>query len=404
MLLCSHFVFSCWSKKKYSLQVLVNSGNILHTNMTDSQNLLEQLIAIDSVNPSLVTGGAGETKIAKFVQHWLETNGFTTHWLETTPNRPSVVAIAKGTGGGRSLMLNGHLDTVTIAGYEGNALEPRIENGKMFGRGSYDMKSGVAAMLVAAARAKELGLRGDILIACVADEEDSSLGTEEVLRSFTANAGIVTEPTELEIQIAHKGFVWATITTHGVAAHGSRPYLGVDAIAKMGRVLIELEQLDLRLRSSQPHAILGTGSVHASIISGGEERSSYPAQCVLEIERRTIPSENASTLEAEIQAILETCQAADPNFKASFKIGLERHPLETPRNAKILEILKGKTNAKLSGASYWADAALMQAAGIDTVMYGVIGEGAHASTEWVDLSSLETLTDNLFETIKEFCQ
>ncbi len=372
--------------------------------MTDSQTLLEQLIAIDSVNPSLVPHSTGETKIAKFVQHWLEQNGFTTHWLEATAGRPSVVGIAKGTGGGRSLMLNGHLDTVTIAGYEGNPLEPRVENGKMYGRGSYDMKSGVAAMLIAATRAKALGLRGDITVACVADEEDSSLGTEEVLRSFTADAGIVTEPTELEIVTAHKGFVWATITTHGIAAHGSRPPLGVDAIAKMGRVLIELEKVDKRLQTGETHPILGTGSLHASLISGGEERSSYPATCVLEIERRTIPSENAQTLEAEIKTILETCQVADLTFKASFKIGLERHPLETPPDAAILEILSRITGAKHAGASYWADAALMQAAGIDTVMYGVIGEGAHAKTEWADLSSLETLTNNLFETIKEFCQ
>ncbi len=371
--------------------------------MTDSQKLLEQLIAINSVNPSLVAGGAGETSIAQFVQRWLEQNGFITHWLEPKSGRPSVVGVSKGTGGGRSLMLNGHLDTVTVSGYQGNPLEPCVENGKMYGRGSYDMKSGVAAMLVAASRAKKLGLHGDILVACVADEEDSSLGTEEVLRHFTADAGIVTEPTELELVTAHKGFVWATITTHGVAAHGSRPHLGVDAIAKMGRVLVELEVLDTRLRSSSPHPILGTGSIHASIISGGEERSSYPASCTLELERRTIPSENASTLEAEIKAILETCQKVDPNFKASYSIGLERHPLETPKNAAILEILQRKTGAKISGASYWADAALMQTAGIDTVMYGVIGAGAHASTEWVDLASLEILTNNLFETIKEFC-
>ncbi len=371
--------------------------------MTEAQNLLEQLITIDSVNPSLVAGGAGETNIAQFVKNWLEENGFQTHWLEATAGRPSVVGIAKGTGSGRSLMLNGHLDTVTIAGYEGHALEPRVENGKLYGRGSYDMKSGVAAMLVAAYRAKKLGLRGDIIVACVADEEDSSIGTEEVLRHFTADAGIVTEPTELEIQVAHKGFVWATITTHGIAAHGSRPHLGVDAIAKMGRVLLELEKLDVGLRSSSPHPILGTGSIHASIIGGGEERSSYPAQCVLEIERRTIPGQNAATLKAEIETILETCQAADPTFKASYSLGLERHPLETPENAAILEILQRQTSAKLSGASYWADAALMQAAGIDTVMYGVIGDGAHAKTEFVDLASLEILTNNLFETIKEFC-
>jgi acetylornithine deacetylase len=368
-----------------------------------SISLTQDLVRIESTNPTLVRGGTGETAIAEFVRHWLEQHGFRTHWLESTPKRPSVVGVYKGIGGGRSLMLNGHLDTVTLEGYDGNPLEPSIEGGKLYGRGSYDMKSGLAAMLVAAARAAAQGLRGDIVVACVADEEDASLGTQEVLRHFKTDAGVVCEPTELELVTAHRGFVWASITTHGVAAHGSRPHLGVDAITKMGRVLTELGALDKRLQSGTPHPLLGTGSLHASIISGGQERSSYPAVCNLELERRTIPSESAETLRQEIEAILETCRQADPDFRASFAIGLERQPLETPMNAAVLEVMQRHAGQRVSGASYWADAALMQAAGIDTVMFGVVGGGAHAALEWVETDSIEKLTDTLTAFIVEFC-
>jgi acetylornithine deacetylase len=365
--------------------------------------LTQDLIRIESTNPTLVRGGTGETSIAKFVQHWLEQHGFATHWLETTPNRPSVVGVYKGSGGGRSLMLNGHLDTVTLEGYDGDPLKPFIKEGKLYGRGSYDMKSGVAAMLVAAARAKAQGLRGEIVVACVADEEDASLGTEEVLRHFKTDAGVVCEPTELELVTAHRGFVWASISTHGVAAHGSRPHLGVDAIVKMGRVLTELGALDKHLQSGTPHLLLGTGSLHASLISGGQERSSYPAVCKLELERRTIPGESAATLRQEIEAILEQCRQADPDFRASFEIGLERQPLETPKNAAVLEVMQRHVAGKVSGVSYWADAALMQAAGIDTLMLGVVGGGAHAALEWVEVESIEKLTTTLTAFIVDYC-
>jgi acetylornithine deacetylase len=366
-------------------------------------SLTQDLVSIESTNPTLVPGGTGETAIAKFVQHWLEQHGFATHWFESTPNRPSVVGMSKGSGGGRSLMLNGHLDTVTLEGYVDNPLEPTIKDGKIYGRGSYDMKSGVAAMLVAAARASEQGLRGDVVVACVADEEAASLGTEEVLRHFKTDAGLVCEPTELQLVTAHRGFVWATIRTHGIAAHGSRPHLGVDAIAKMGRVLTELEQLDKRLRSSPAHPLLGTGSLHASLIAGGQERSSYPALCQLELERRTIPGESTATLRHEIETILAICNQADPDFRASFEIGLERQPLETPKNAAVLEVIKRYVGSGSSGVSFWADAALMQAAGIDTVMFGVIGAGAHAMLEWAEIESIEKLTDTLTAFVVDYC-
>jgi acetylornithine deacetylase len=377
--------------------------------MSETQTLLEQLVRIDSVNPDLVPGGAGETQIAKFVQTWLEEKGFETHWLENTPGRPSVVGIARGSGGGKTLMLNGHIDTVTTAGMSIPALEPRVEDGRLYGRGSYDMKCGVAAMLTAAAQAKTLGLRGDVIVACVADEENASIGTSEVAGQFKADAAIVCEPTNLEMTLAHKGFVWANISTHGKAAHGSRPDLGVDAIAKMGAVLIELEKLADRLAQNPKHPLLGTGSVHASIISGGEERSSYPATCSLEIERRTVPGETSELVRTELQAIIDTCASRDPNFQASLEIGLIRHAHECAESEAIMQTLRHHAHdatgiePRIAGAPYWTDCAILADAGIPSFLYGPSGDGAHAAIEWVDLASLETCVRVYLETIKAFC-
>ena len=199
-------------------------------------------------------GGAGETAIADFCSAWLGERGFEVHRLEERPGRPSIVGIARGSGGGRSLMFNGHFDTVTLAGYDGNPLDPVIgDDGRLYGRGSFDMKGGVAAMMVAAAHAKAQNLRGDVLVACVADEEYASSGTEEVARHFHPDAAVVTEPSHLELTIAHKGFVWFDVIVEGRAAHGSRPDLGVDAIAKAGKFLVALEAYDRRLRANPSH-------------------------------------------------------------------------------------------------------------------------------------------------------
>jgi acetylornithine deacetylase len=378
--------------------------------MSETRRLLEQLVRLDSVNPDLVPGGAGETRIASFVRDWLEERGFETHWLERTPGRPSVVGIARGTGGGKSVMLNGHLDTVTTAGMQIPALEPRVEGGRLYGRGSFDMKAGVAAMLLAAATAKTLGLRGDVIVACVADEENASLGTSEVASQFKADAAIVCEPTNLELTVAHKGFVWANLTTHGRAAHGSRPDLGVDAIAKMGAVLVGLEALAAQLAQDPRHALLGTGSVHASLISGGEERSSYPASCTLEIERRTVPGETPELVRAELQAIIDSCATADPNFRANLEIGLVRAPHECGESESILHALRGHAREitglepRLSGAPFWTDCAILAEVGIPSLLYGPSGDGAHAAVEWVDLASVETCVRVYLETIREFCR
>ncbi len=276
--------------------------------------LLSDLVAIDSVNPSLVPGGAGESEIAAFVADWARRAGLEADVLEATPGRPSVVVRARGTGGGRTLLLCGHLDTVTVEGMTDAPHTPRLDGDRLHGRGAYDMKAGVAAALIACREAAALGLAGDVVVAAVADEEHASLGVQEVLRSVQADAAIVTEPTELELVVAHKGFVWAEIEVTGVAAHGSRHELGVDAIVKSGPILSALGELDAAL-GERTHTLLGRGSVHASKIEGGEELSSYPARCVLGLERRTLPGDTAAGVEAELAVAARPLPSARPGAR-----------------------------------------------------------------------------------------
>src|SRR3954469_14752389 len=261
----------------------------------DVVELASRLVAIDSVNPALVAGGAGEREAAALVADWCGRRGCEVEVVGD--ERPSVIARRRGSGGGRSLLLNGHLDTVGVAGMSA-PFEPRIESGRLHGRGSYDMKGALAAVLVAAANAGDH--RGDVIVTAVADEELASVGTEAVLERVTADAAIVAEPTELQVAVAHRGFVGFEIETSGIAAHGSRRDLGEDAIVKMGPILMALEELDLRLQARRPHPLVGAGSVHASVIEGGQEMSSFPARCVLLGERRTVPGETVADVEREL--------------------------------------------------------------------------------------------------------
>lgn len=357
---------------------------------TDLAGLAAALVAIDSVNPALVPGGAGEEEIAFFVADWCAAHGLEVEVVGG--DRPSVIAIRRGSGGGRSLMLNGHLDTVGLAGMDA-PLEPRVEDGRLYGRGSYDMKGAVAAILVAAAEAS--GLRGDVIVTAVSDEELASVGTETVLGHVHADAAIVVEPTDLRVAVAHRGFVGFELETTGVAAHGSRPDLGVDAIAKMGPVLTALAELDEALRTGPHHPLAGPASLHTSLIEGGQELSSFPARCVLTGERRTIPGETVEQVERELRQI-----AGD----AALRIIAAREPYEAPAGHPFVELVRRAAGAEdVAGAVFWTDAALIAAAGIPTVVYGPAGAGAHAALEWVDLASLERLREVVLRVAADWC-
>ncbi len=364
--------------------------------------LLERLVSIDSVNPGL--GGPGEAEIAAFVAEWARDAGLEVEVDEIAPGRPNVIATARGTGGGRTLLLNAHTDTVGHGGMA-DPLVPRVQAGRLYGRGAYDMKGGLAACLVAAAEAARRGLRGDVVLTAVVDEELSSLGTQigaqEVRRP---DAAIVTEPTQMRVCIAHKGFVAFEIETEGRAAHGSRPDLGVDAIAKMGHVLVGLDALDRSLRERPGHLLVGTGSLHAGVVAGGSEFSTYPDRCLLQAERRTVPGESLRQVESEIEGLLDRLRRVDDDFRATFRVVAARHPHEVARTEEIVRLVGSYAGApEPVGEAYWTDAALIGALLVPAIVFGPGGEGAHAAVEWVSIADVERCAAVLLSVAAEFC-
>ena len=291
-------------------------------------DLLRDLVAIDSVNPSLVPGAAGEAQIASAIAAHLRQIGLDVHIQEVAPGRPNVIGVLEGQARGRSLMFCGHIDTVGVEGMEA-PFAPAVRAGRLYGRGSQDMKGGVAAMIDAARLTAERGLsRGRLIVAAVVDEEFASIGADALVKEWSADGAVVTEPTDLQVGVGHKGFAWIDIETHGRAAHGSRPRDGRDAIMRMGRVLRQLETLDRELQARSPHPLMGSGSLHASIISGGRELSSYPDRCRLQIERRTIGAESGEAALQEVLGILDGLSREDAEFEASAVLAFSRPPYE----------------------------------------------------------------------------
>ena len=361
-------------------------------------SLLRDLVAINSVNPTLVPGAAGEAQIADAVAHHLRQLQLDVTVQQVAPGRPNVIGVLEGRQPGPSLMLCGHVDTVGVEGMR-DPFEPKERDGRLFGRGAQDMKGGVAAMIDAARVAAERGfLHGRLIVAAVVDEEYASIGAEALVTEWSADMAIVTEPTDLQIAIGHKGFAWIAVTTRGRAAHGSRPREGRDAILRMGRVLARLEALDRSLQARPPHPIMGTGSLHASLISGGRELSSYPDRCDLQIERRTISGETADGAEREIATILDALRAEDEEFEAAARLSFSRPPYELPKGHPLPAALAAAASAACQtkapiGMSFWTDAALLGGAGIPTVLFGPGGAGLHSVEEYVNVDDVIACRD-----------
>jgi acetylornithine deacetylase len=369
--------------------------------------LLKQLIAVDSVNPSLVPGAAGEAAVARAIAEAMRGMGLAVETQDAAPGRPNVVGTLQGRAPGRSLMFCGHIDTVGVADMKA-PFDPVERDGKIYGRGSQDMKSGVAAMIDAARVIAESGglAAGKIIVACVADEEHASIGADALVTKWRADAAVVTEPTDLQVAIAHKGFEWVEIETEGRAAHGSRPREGRDAIRLMARVLTGLDVLDRQLQSRAPHALLGTASLHASLIEGGRELSSYPDRCHLQMERRTIPGEAPGSAGREVDELLTRLRSEDAEFKAASKVMFARSPYELAANHELPQSMlrAAKSSAAPIGMSFWTDAAILADAGIPSILYGPTGGGLHSVEEWVDAKSVTTCRDALVALARDWCR
>lgn len=361
----------------------------------DPLALTRDLVAINSVNPSLVPGAPGEAAMADYLAARLRRAGFDVEVQDAAAGRPNVVAVADGAAPGPTRMLCGHTDTVGVDGMT-DPFVPTLRDGRLYGRGAQDMKGGLAAMVVAAERWLQGPRRGAgrVIVAAVADEEYASVGAEWLARRWGADEAVIPEPTGMAVAIAHKGFSCVEVVTHGRAAHGSRPADGIDAVLLMGRVLARLESLDRDLQSRVPHPRLGTGSLHAGRIVGGTELSTYPARCSLQVERRTLPGEPLDVALSEVGAILDQLGRTDPAFRADVTLLLARPAYAIDEDHPLPAMLRrlasaGGQQAPVTGMSFWTDAALLGAAGIPTVLFGPRGAGLHGIDEYVLVDDLE---------------
>lgn len=375
----------------------------------DGADLLRHMVRIDSRNPSLVAGAPGELVLATVLRDTLTSWGLNVRLQEAAPGRPNVIATLRGSGGGRSLMFNGHIDVVGVDGMVHAPFDAEERDGRVYGRGASDMKGGVAAMCAAGARLRGR-LKGDLVITAVVDEEWQSIGTSALIAAgIRADAAIVTEPTRLGLMPAHKGFAWLQATLHGRAAHGSRWDIGVDAIRHAGILLSELDRVDREELPRRQHPLLGRPSLHASSIEGGIGLSTYPDRCVVRIERRTIPGETSEDAVRELRAACERARATVPGMRADVDLLFAQPPSDVAPDAPIVSTLASVMTARRLdptpiGMSAWTDAALLNAAGIPAVCFGPGDMGlAHAAEEYIELADVERATETLAELASAWC-
>jgi acetylornithine deacetylase len=376
----------------------------------DAVALARALIQIDSRNPTLVPDSPGEGDCARFLASVLDDWGFSVELTAKPPGRPNVVA-RLGPTDTPALMLNGHLDVVGVQGMTHEPFSPDVHDNRIYGRGSADMKGGLASMCAAALPAATPGTKRQIVITAVVDEEYDSIGMRALLDSgVRADAAIITEPTRLAICPAHRGFAWIDVALRGRAAHGSRYDIGIDAITHAGLLLAELDRIEQTRESGPLHPLLGRGSLHASKIQGGVGYSTYPEQCDLAIERRMLPGESIEKAVREITDACERVKGDHPNFDARVTLSTAQLPSDVSPHAPIVRRLKGalereKVPVRIEGLSAWTDAALLNEAGIPAICFGPGDIGlAHAAEEFVPIEEIGIATRVLTRVVREWCE
>jgi acetylornithine deacetylase len=377
-------------------------------------DLLQRLVQIDSVNPSLVPGGKGEEEIARFIARLLSEAGLEVTLREAAPGRPNVIARLRGSGGGKTLILNAHTDVVSVEGM----LDPfsgKVADGRLYGRGALDTKAGLAAGIEVMLSLKEGGipLAGDLVLAAACDEEYASIGSEALVKELSGDACIILEPSGLGVCVAHGGYAWAEIETFGVAAHGAMHEQGVDAIARMGPILTAFDELGKKiLREKSFYSPLAgemmRPSWHTSIIAGGRELSSYPDRCLLKLERRLMPTDSEAVVQAELDGLMAPILAANPDFKAAWRVNFIREPWQAV-DGPFLAALESACQHEMGSAPprmtvmAWMDSSIMEKAGIPSLIFGPSGEGIHGLEEYADIESVTACARVLGNLAVNFC-
>ena len=378
----------------------------------DVVELASELVRIDSSNSWLVPGAPGESAAAGWIQRWLEPLGVETALEEAEPGHPNLIVRLKGRGGGRTLCLYAHLDTVGASEWPERARVPEVRGDRLIGLGAADDKGHAAAALLALreiARAKDRP-RGDLMLSLVADEEGTSLGSFDFVKRHKPDAMLVLEALGLgHYTVCHQGFGSIDLVVGGRAAHGSRPDIGVDAISHMAEVIVRLNRIDREKYAPNPHPLNMKTVFHAGTIRGGADYASYPAQCVLGIEIGTQPGEGIEDRVREIEAVFAEVKALYPAFKGRIDIRLARKPFTASGHEELMRILDGEERRVIGrpivavGENSWGDPAIFQEAGIPTLMLGAAGDNLHAPDEWVSIPELTQLAEIVAGTARVFC-
>ena len=372
---------------------------------------LAELIGINSVNPSYV-GGVPEIVIAEYVERFFQQRQIETWRQEVYPQRPNVIARVPGKDSTQRVILEAHLDTVSVDGMTIAPWEARIEDGKMYGRGACDTKGGLAAMMHAVARLAEQNVvpACDVWLAATIDEEFSYRGVWALCNDppLSAAAAIVAEPTDLRGVIASKGVVRFKIETLGRAAHSSKPHLGVNAIEEMAHVIVALER-DSEQLTRHSHPLLGPATCNVGIARGGVQVNFVPDRCEIEIDRRLLPHETVDEVLGHYQQLLEHLTATRANLM--FKLHppmLTDLPLETDASSKsvqtLVEVLRSlQLDTALVGVPFGSDASKFGARGIPSMILGPGSiDQAHAAVEFVDCQQVITAAEIYFRYLASF--
>jgi len=387
------------------------SGACAESRMTLSPVIqtLAELVRINSVNSSY-EGGPGEREIATWIRGFFEQRGIEVWEQEVFPDRPNVIARLAGRDPSRRVILEAHMDTVSVKGMTISPFEPRIEDGKMYGRGSSDTKAGLAAMMHAVAALHESGNQPpcEVWLAAVVDEEFSFRGVVKLCEGLTAHAALVAEPTGLRAVIACKGVLRWRIVVRGKAAHSGKPHLGVNAITHMARIVLALEEEQRRL-AARVHPLLGPATLNVGVIQGGVQVNFVPDTCAIEIDRRLLPGETVAGVVAHYQAMLDALRAEHPTLDAVMESPmLTDEALETPaesKAAKLASTVLGEMglDGEVCGVPFSCDASKLSRQGVPSLVFGPGSiDQAHAAVEFVDLSEAERAVEFYRNFIERF--
>ena len=384
---------------------------------TDAQieQLLSDLVRIESVTPWLIPDGVGEAALQRFIADWMaDLPGVEVWFEEVAPGRPNLFARLTGAGGGPSLLLNSHADTVGYGNWRDRALTPIRDGDRLIGLGVADDKSSCAIGMLALRSLVERGVRlkGDLIVATTVDEEGASIGTFHMLERHRPDAILVLEPERLDdVVVEHQGFGWIDIVVHGRAAHGSDPDQGIDAIVHMAEVIRRLKVLDNTGfgRGADGGSMSGRTVFHTGTIRGGTDYATYPSSCVLGIEIGTQPGEHLSDRVREIQAIFDEVRSIYPGFRGEVNVQIDREPFMPQGYEALFDAIVESAEPVLgrrpraTGLNAWGDSGLCSAAGIPTLCYGVDGGNFHAPDEWVSMPEMVAAVEIVERAIERFC-